>query len=235
MRARPEWGALLIDLRQHGASRGLAPPHTVVAAARDLDALVEDTGALPAAVLGHSFGGKVALLFARDAAPAARQALTQVWVIDSTPAASEPGGSAWSMLGLLRTLPPAFQTRDSLIEALVSHGVARGVAQWLATNLEAHDDGVYRWRFDFDAMQSLLDSFYETAAWDVVESPAPGVEIHLVKAEDSTVLSGDALARAERAAAGSRTFLHRVGGGHWVNAENPAAIEELLVQMLPVA
>jgi hypothetical protein len=27
--------------------------------------------------------------------------------------------------------------------------------------------------------------------------------------------------------------VHRVAGGHWVNADNPAALEALLVQMLP--
>ena len=35
------------------------------------------------------------------------------------------------------------------------------------------------------------------------------------------------------ATAGGRTFLHTVAGGHWVNSDNPGAIQKLLVQMLP--
>jgi esterase len=225
VRARPEWGALLIDLREHGASHGFAPPHTVDAAAADLHALADALGVQPTAVLGHSFGGKVALVYAREA-----ESLRQVWVIDSTPEVREPDGSAWSMLNLLRSLPSRFATRTDLVSALEAHGVATGVAQWMATNLEAHD-GAFRWRFDFDAVEALLLSFFETDAWAVVETPRPGLEVHLVRAEQSNVLAGAALERV--AAAGGPTQLHRVAGGHWVNAENPQAIEELLVQKLP--
>ncbi|MEX1183029.1 MAG: alpha/beta hydrolase [Gemmatimonadota bacterium] len=225
--ARPEWGAVLIDLRQHGASQGFPPPHTVEAAAADLEALALHTGMDPAVVVGHSFGGKVALLYARRA-----PTLRQVWVIDSTPEAREPGGSAWSMLNLLRSLPGPFTSRDELIEALTGHGVNRGVAEWMATNLQAERDA-YRWRFDFDAMEELLLSFFASDAWDVVESPRDGLDVHIVRADDSTVLDGPALARVEAAAAAGSVKLHRVGGGHWVNAENPQAIEELLVQNLP--
>jgi esterase len=231
VKARPEWGAVLIDLRQHGGSHGFEPPHTVHAAARDLAVLAAASGFAPAAVLGHSFGGKVALLFAGLDDIAAAD-LRQVWVVDSTPGAREPAGSAWSMLRLLRSLPDTFPSRDALIDAMARHNIERPIAQWMATNLEAAD-GVYRWRFDLDALESLLLSFFETAAWDVVESPPRTMEVHLVKAEQSSVLEGETLRRCERAAEGGRTHVHRVAGGHWVNAENPAAIEELLVRLLP--
>jgi esterase len=230
-RARPEWGALLVDLRQHGASQGFPPPHTVQAAASDLVELASATGIVPAAVLGHSFGGKVALLFAgldEEAARAARQ----VWVIDSTPEAREPAGSAWTMLNLLRSMPATFRTRSQLVEALQAHGVHEGVARWLATNLEPCPTG-YRWRFDFEAMEALLLSFFATDAWSVVDEPRPGLELHFVKADDSPVLEAHALARIEAAADAGRAELHRVAGGHWVNAENPGAIEALLVERLP--
>jgi esterase len=229
VRQRPEWGALLVDLRQHGSSQGFPPPHTVRAAAGDVAALAEGIGLPPAAILGHSFGGKVALLYAADATRAS--SVRQVWVIDSSPDAREPGGSAWTMLNLLRTLPDRFDTREQLIDALETHGFHRGVAQWMATNLEPAD-GAYRWRFDFAALESLLVSFFETDAWPIVEQPPAGLEVHMVRAEQSDVLSGNALRRIEAADSG-RTFLHTVAGGHWVNAENPGAIEDLLVQKLP--
>jgi esterase len=232
VKQRPEWGVVLIDLREHGGSRGQPPPHTVHAAAADLVELAEGSGLTPSAVLGHSFGGKVALLFAGREDEAA-QGLRQVWVVDSTPEAREPGGSAWSMLSLVRSMPAQFNTRDELVAALVAHGMQRPVAQWMATNLEAGDDGAYRWRFDLDALEALLHSFFETDAWNVVERPRDGLQVHMIRAEESSVLSGDALARVETATSNGSTFLHRVAGGHWVNAENPQAIEELLVQMLP--
>lgn len=229
VRERPDWGALLVDLRQHGDSQGFAGPHTVQAAAQDLDRLAGHVGLAPAAVLGHSFGGKVALVHAASTPTPPRQ----VWVIDSTPQEREPDGSAWDMLELLESLPRRYDDRDELIALLMARGQPKMLAQWMATNLVS-DNGDYRWRFDFDSIRELLVSFFETDAWDVVESPPDDTEIHLVKAEDSRVLSGPALERADAAAAaGGRTFVHRVAGGHWVNAQNPAALESLLVQMLP--
>ena len=228
VRERPEWGGLLIDLRQHGDSQGFAGPHTVQAAAADLDSLAEHTGIRPDVVLGHSFGGKVALVHAGQTASAPRQ----VWVIDSTPQEREPDGSAWDMLKLLESLPRRFDSRDDLIAQLMERGQPKMLAQWMATNLVS-DNGDYRWRFDFDSIRELLMSFFDTDAWAVVEHPPEGTEIHLVKAEESRVLSGAALQRAEAASAGGRTFVHRVPGGHWVNADSPAALEALLVQMLP--
>lgn len=231
VRARPEWGALLVDLRQHGGSQAFPPPHTVDAAAADLVDLAGHTGLVPDAVLGHSFGGKVALLFAGRGGAAAA-ALRQVWVIDSTPESRAPGGSAWTMLEVLRSLPDRFNSRDDLVAAMAEHGVDRPTAQWMATNLE-HRDGALRWRFDMDAMEALLRSFFDTDAWNVVEDPPRDVVIHLVKAEQSSVLEGATLERAEAAARSGRAHVHRVAGGHWVNAENPAAVEALLVRSLP--
>src|SRR5215212_1910734 len=136
------------------------------------------------------------------------------------------------MLQLVRRLPDRFATRDDLVQRLVDGGIRQPVAQWMATNLEPADRG-FSFRFDVNALEKLLLSFSETDAWQIVETPPPGVQIHLVKAEDSSVLDGRALERAERATRNGRTFVHRVRGGHWVNAENPDAIEQLLVQHLP--
>jgi pimeloyl-ACP methyl ester carboxylesterase len=225
---RPDWGVALVDLRMHGASQGFSPPHTVRAAATDLGMLRDALGGDPAVVLGHSFGGKVALAYA-EPAPAG---LRQVWLLDSTPAPRPPGGSAWEMLRILRSLPAVFGTRAELIGALERGGVAPPIAQWMATNLEHGSDG-YRWRFDLDALEALLRDFFAVDLWHVVESPPGGMEVHLVKASESSVLEGAALERARQAAQSGRTFVHIVSGGHWLNADNPDAVVDLLVSQLP--
>jgi pimeloyl-ACP methyl ester carboxylesterase len=228
VRSTPEWNARLIDLRQHGESQGFSAPHTIAAAAHDIEELAEHLGEQPAAVLGHSFGGKVALQYAR----AHGSELQQVWVIDSTPESRAPDGSAWEMLGLIRRAPREFKDRNELIDFLVQNGVARPTAQWMATNLEKRD-GTYVWRFEFDAMEELLRDFFAQDMWDVLESPPADVEIHMVKAEQSSVLSPAAVKRIEGLSKqNGRVFLHQVPGGHWVNAENPEALLNLLTKHL---
>lgn len=221
---RPDWGAVLVDLREHGGSTGFEPPHTLARAAADLDAIRESP---VRAVLGHSFGGKVALLRGRD-----DPGVEQVWVVDSTPEAREPEGSAWDMLRLLRRLPESFNERDDAVRALADRGVDRPVALWMTANLERRDGG-YTWRIDLDDMEALLRDFFRTDLWDVVESPRDGLELHFVRATRSAVLSAEAVGRIRVAgAATGRVFLHDVQGGHWLNADNPDAVVALLAPRL---
>ena len=81
---RPGWGAVIVDLREHGDSLGEPAPHTLAAAANDVCELEQHLELPVGGALGHSFGGKVVLewLRSRDAVA------TEAWVIDASPSAS---------------------------------------------------------------------------------------------------------------------------------------------------
>lgn len=228
---RPEWGVWLADLRLHGESPAMTAPHTMAAVAGDVAATARalaDQGAPVHAVLGHSFGGKVAL----SLASALADVLDQVWVIDSTPEARTPDGSAWQMLEIVRALPALFASRAASIAALEEQGLTTSVATWMTTNLRRTDDG-FVWALDFDAMELLLRDFFATDLWASVEQPPGRASVHFVKAGDSSTLSEAACARIERLTRETgRVHLHRVAGGHWVNTDNPAAIVSLLGEHL---
>src|SRR5215218_5797427 len=228
--ARPEWGAVLVDLRMHGQSRGgFTGPHTIAASAADVDRPVDGMDLHAAAVLGHSFGGKVALTYALHHG----SELRQVWVIDSTFAVREPEGSAWEMIQAVRRLPADFASRAEAVEGLVAQGYAEGVAQWMAINLEPVE-GRYRWRIDFGAMEEMLRDFFRTDLWGVVEQPPAGTDIHFVKATESDTLDPGSAARVEAAGReNGRVHLHLLRGGHWLNTDNPDGVLDLLVRNLP--
>ncbi len=223
---RPEWGVRLLDLRLHGHSQGFAPPHTLVACAHDIVELADARGGRPAAILGHSFGGKVALV------AAGWLHLEAVWVIDSTPSRRTPGGGAHRMLGILRRLPGPFASRDEAAGRLEAHGVAPFVARWMATNLERRDGG-YRWIFDLDGLESLLDDFFRTDLWDMAESPPEPTRVHFVKATESDVMTEAECERLEGPRASDRTAVHRLHGGHWIHVDDPDGLLALLVAELP--
>lgn len=240
VRARPDWRVVLVDLRSHGQSPALAP-HTLACCAADLLDLEDQLGRAADAVLGHSFGGKVALLYARGrgaggalrradvGAPQRPDAPLQLWIVDSSPGAGRPGGSAWRMLGMLRRHPGPFGSRAEAVDAVASEGFAPLVANWMATNAVRTDTGL-RWRIDPDQMEAYLRDYFRTDAWDVAATPPEGASVHFVRALGSSVLD-DAAVRRIRAAARDtgRVFLHEVDGGHWVNTENPEALLGLLV------
>jgi pimeloyl-ACP methyl ester carboxylesterase len=226
---RADWRAVLLDLRLHGESPPFDPPHTVLACAGDVLEYEATSDAPPRAVLGHSFGGKVAL------AVAARAGIDplQVWVIDSTPEARTPDGAAWEMLRVIGALPATFESRHDAVLAMEARGVRPAVAAWMATNLGPAGGG-YAWRLDFGAMQALLDDFFRTDLWDVVEHPPSGAEIHFVKATESRTLTDAACARLlEAGRHNGQVHLHHVRGGHWLNTDNPEAVLSLLQARLP--
>jgi pimeloyl-ACP methyl ester carboxylesterase len=243
---RPDWRALLVDLRLHGASPAFEPPHTLLRAAEDVRELIDARRSSEAyadsldvgAVLGHSFGGKVALALARPktstraAAALTGAGLRQIWIIDSTPEVKPPAGSAWDMLLHVRSLPATFAARADLVAALEHFGWPDGVAQWMATNLR-YANGRYEWALNLDAMTALLESFFQTDLWDVVEHPPAGVHLHFVKAQGSNTLSEPTCTRIERAGVvNGQVHLHRLEGGHWLNADNPQGIVDLLARHL---
>lgn len=228
VRERPEWGAVLVDLREHGGSRGFPPPHTLVAAAGDVVDLSRHLGARLDALLGHSFGGKVALAAVRDHPDLVRQ----LWVVDSTPEVRLGPSGPMETLDILRRNLGPFESREAVVQALEAEGVETGIARWLAMNVGPGANG-FAWHLDLNALEELLEDFSKTDLWSVVESPPDALEIHFLKAEGSNMLSAAASARIEEAGRRTgRVSLHRLPGGHWLNADNPDGVVRLLVEGL---
>lgn len=224
--ARPEYGCWLVDLPSHGDSGPSVHGSGVLGFAADVEEWLASQHLKVDAILGHSYGGKVALAMADHL----REQPLQVWVIDSTPEVKTPSGSAWDMLRIVRSLPARVGSRDDVIKAIVDAGFPLGVAQWMSTNLVRVDNG-FEWRLDFDVMEHLLHDFFVTDLWDVVEHPAPQHDIHFLKASQSSAISPDAVRRIT--AAGDRRHLHVREGGHWIHAETPQLVIDLLVDHLP--
>jgi esterase len=225
--ARQEYACWLVDLPHHGDSPAALHGDTVRGLAADVIGWLENDAPSPTAILGHSYGGKVTLAIA----DAWRERALQLWIIDSTPEVKPPSGSAWAMLDLVRRLPQRFATREDATKALTEGGYSLGVAQWMATNLR-RDDDAFVWKLDFDAMERLLVDFFTTDLWHVVESPAPGHDVHFLKASESSAISDSAVSRIE-AASGARVHLHHRDGGHWIHAESPQVVSALLIEHLP--
>ena len=226
---RPDRGVIPVDLRGHGRSGAGTPPHDLDACVADLLELRATLDVRVDAILGHSFGGKVALLYG-DRPEAG---VDTVFVVDSTPDARPPGGSAWDMLGVLRRTPGPFADRAAGIEAVEAAGYDHAVAQWMSTNLVSDGSGGLVWRLDPDQMEALLRDFFARDAWPVLEAAA-GPQIHLLRATESTLLTPEARDHAATlGTAGGRVHLHDVPGGHWLNADNPDAVVDLLAEYLP--
>lgn len=222
--AKPEWGALLVDIRLHGESQGFPPPHTVAAAAKDVvDACADKT---IGAVLGHSFGGKVAIECARSL-----PALEHLFVVDSTPGARlDYRGSSGvrAIVELLRELPDHFPDRNAFTQWAVDRGVGRPTAMWLAMNIRADADGRFVFRVDVPSIRLMMEDYFASDVWDVIEKGSQ--QTHLISGGKSEVLDA---ADQERGHALPRCTVDVIPeAGHWVHVDAPDALRDLVLGYL---
>lgn len=231
VRARPEWGAVLVDLREHGRSTRVSRrgggsgggPNTLDAAARDVRDLVRSLNIAAPAVLGHSFGGKVAMLYASR-----EPAIDLAFIIDSTPARVEGPGDAGRMIEILRELPDHYASREDAIAALESRGLSRPVAQWMTMNLEPEEGG-FRWRMDLHVSERLYHDFREQDLWPAVEGQG-AAQFHFIRAKGSDVVTPQTRDRLRSIR--PQVHLHEIDGGHWLNVDNPDAVVRIVADNL---
>ncbi len=223
VKANPSWGAALVDLRAHGDSRDLPPPDTLGTAAEDVARLASDLPGELDAVLGHSFGGKVALALLE------RIVVPHLFVVDSLPGdRPDRHGSEGTLavLDTLRALPPRFESRDDFI-AHVSAKHGEAIGKWLAMSLDRQDDGSYRFGLDVQRIDALLADYFRRDLWPLIDPPPAGSEVHLVIAGRSNVYDAADRARAEALAARHPEAVHAEvleKAGHWVHVDDPEGL-----------
>ena len=236
--ARPDWGAVLVDLRLHGESQdGFGSPHTIAAAAHDIVELISTLEAgtevgRVRGVLGHSFGGKVALELARQ-----RHAdLDQLFVIDSTPSARPDGKGSEStrhIIDLLTHLPDEFPDRGAFTAWIEAQGVSRPTAMWLAMNVRPVVNTTrFVFRVDIAGIRELLADYFRVDLWGVLEEPrAPGsMQSHLIVGGKSGIVDAADREHAQRC---PNTTLDVIAeADHWVHVDAPDALRTLVVGYL---
>lgn len=228
--AHPDWRLVLVDLRGHGESHGASPPHTVAACAGDLDRLADRLadrlGARPAAVVGHSFGGKVALVYARDHGAGLRA----VWSLDSPPGAGatdEGVGEVERVIAAIRAVPMPVADRQVVVRHFERRGFGAGVAGWMTTNLRRTPEG-FRWSFDLDVVEALLADYRQVDLHPFLDAPPVSLAAHLLVAGRSDRWPPAELARLE---AHRDIRVHRLpAAGHWVHIDDPDGLRDALAE-----
>mgnify|MGYP001026021270 FL=1 len=230
-RARPDLCFVLIDLRNHGDSPHFDEDNTLAQCAQEVLDLQETVGDFRA-IVGHSFGGKVALQCA--AIPMVSD-IEQVWALDSFPGALDSTdrdqNDVQSVLSWLRGVSMPVVKRSVVKEHLIEKGATTMMAQWMTTNLSRTLEG-FVWRFHMDGIEELLQDYFQTDLWYTLEYPNPQMTTHLVRALQSDRWDAESIERLEDLGADQ---YHTLDAGHWVHVDNPTGLLALLKDtVLPI-
>ncbi len=219
----PGWGALLIDLRGHGRSKGMPRPHSLDAAASDVVRLCRQHHVN--ALLGHSFGGKVVMkarsqldlkyTIVVDASPSALLGSTSAALLSTLPSTS----AAVRALQILETLPPTFESRADFIAQAMGDGLPSPVAQFLATNLQRGDLSKWKWAVDLSVIRELLTSYYSTDCWSEIEASVGGPLTFVIASRQSALSAKDVARLDQFASIHDHLEVHPVDSGHWVHVD----------------
>ncbi|MET0305616.1 MAG: alpha/beta hydrolase [Solirubrobacterales bacterium] len=213
-----------VDLRGHGAS-DREPPWTTDVNAQDVLDTFDSLGIQRAAVVGHSFGGRVAAALAASAP----DRVTRLALLD--PGLGVPPERALKSAEIER-LDWSFATVDGAVNALLSSesmvAPPRDVVEaYVRDDVRKGPDGRYRFRFCPSAA---------VVAWsEVVLPPPPIADVPTLFIRASTsILEGDVQERRYREALDGELTVVSVPHGHNVLWESPDETTEAIGQFVTV-
>ncbi len=205
---------IAVDMRNHGQSPWF-DEHGYDQMAEDLARTIGQDG--PMDVLGHSMGGKAAMVLALDRPDLVRKLI----VADIAPVAYDHSQS--HNIAAMRRVPlDRIESRSDATDAL---GVDEpGVAAFL---LQSLDMGARRWRLNLDVLEREMDKIVGwpdmTGSFDGPSLFLSGAQSDYVRREDRPMIR-DLFPKAR--------FASIPGAGHWLHAEKPREFEAALKTFL---
>jgi pimeloyl-ACP methyl ester carboxylesterase len=210
---------IALDMRNHGASPH-APDMRYPVLAGDVLETLEALGALPAAVIGHSMGGKAAMA----AALMRPEAVTRLLVADIAPVVYQHGNAA--VVEAMQAVPLTPElARAQADAALVGAVPDPAVRLFLLQNLRFGASPA--WRI---GLAEIAAAIPDLEGWVPLDGVYEGPALFVTGARSDYVQPGHRA--AIRMLFPKARFVSVKNAGHWLHADNPAAFLAVLEAFL---
>jgi pimeloyl-ACP methyl ester carboxylesterase len=220
---------LLLDMPQHGRSPWTPDFDYVDAADEVADAIEAAAGQDPVALVGHSMGGKIAMVLALRH----RERVERLCVVDVAPVAYPSGREFAGYVAALRGLDlHALDTRADADASLTDAVPDPRVRGFLLQNLRRGPDGAgWAWLANLEVIGDDLDAITGWPA-DRLAGLAPydGPVLWMRGERSDYVGDGDVAAMAALFPRVRRVTIK--GSGHWVHSEQPERFVGVLSRFL---
>ena len=214
-----EHRSLLVDLPHHGRSSWDG--------AIDYPTMAEQVAGLlsaedPVTLVGHSMGGKVAMVLALRHPELVRR----LCVVDIAPVGYDGGSEFGRYAEALRAIElGTLERREQAEEVLAAAVPDRSVRDFLLQNLRREGDG-WRWQADLEGLRAALPAI---TGWpeDALAGASYDGPVLWVSGSESAYVSEDDEASMARWFPRHRRVVVK-GAGHWVHAQKPEVFVEVL-------
>ncbi len=214
---------IMPDLRNHGLSPH-HPLHTYEAMAGDVEELIQRLQCTELNLMGHSMGGKVAMLLALRHPGIVRRLI----IADIGPGPT-PGAALHQKIGeaLISLQPREFSSRTEISHALQQKIGNPAIVQLMLKNIGKDAEGHFYWKPNLSAILQYLDNIAgPIKIQGYYSNPTlliKGEKSDYVKDEDVEWLLRHFLLLREEVIAGA---------GHWLHADNPEAFFKITFDFL---
>jgi pimeloyl-ACP methyl ester carboxylesterase len=217
--AFPRVQILLVDLPYHGDSKTKGLSYDLQTCAEAVLALLDAQRFPLDMLMGHSFGGKVAL------ACSELRRFNQIVVLDAAPGKIKSANLAVNqVIKVLRQLKPLYGSRKELVFQMLKSGLSRPIADWMTTNLEAGPEGL-QWKFDLNAIEAMLRFYEETSYWKLLEENIHETRYDFIRAQGEDRFSLCDIEKFALLQKKGLIYLHLLpNAGHWVHIDNPKGL-----------
>lgn len=208
---------ILVDLRNHGHS-DWSDDFSYALMVNDLKELFDDLGLRKMILIGHSMGGKVAMLYAQQF----ENDLEKLIVVDIGVKAY-PMHHQHILAGMHAIDLSKIKVRSEAENILKQHIDSDGVRQFLLKNLYWKEKGQLAWRMNLSVLEREMEN---------ILSALPGKEVMaptlFIRGEMSNYICDEDIDQLEELFPDS-TVATIPDAGHWVHAEAPEEFMDVVL------
>jgi esterase len=216
-----QFAVYTFDARNHGQS-----PHAssmlLPEMAEDVAETMQDLRIESAHLVGHSMGGKTAMVLALQK-PALVKSLV---VVDIAPVAYHRQDD--EVLAALCALNvEELESRTQADEKLAEQISTKAIRDFLLTNLQRDAEGKFSWRINLAA---IAGNFAQLTGWSETGRVYEGPTLFIQGSESRYILPAYREQTLEQFPQAALKIV--AGAGHWVHSEKPEAVQKLIRNFL---